>query len=910
MKTIAFAAPCCCSVIMLGSLMVGCGGSDETSQVSSTDPTSAPAAGAPDSMAGGAEPGGVDTANYDAGGAEDMGGPAEGGGPAAMSMSAGAPGMSDPGAGGHDAGGGPPGMSNMAGMAGGAGYAGGADSAAYDPAAMQGEMAGAGLGGTYDGAVGGQYGAGGGGGQPSRPADVRQWTDEQLLAAVDQRDTRVLQAIQMKAESSGGDPAFVQLMTEVLGNSSGDASGAAGQTFSFPGLGGGSPGGLPGAAPLPNGQTPIPPGGASLDPIYRRTRSGQSKAVDSIDRMIGESLLSYVPQAAQGVRTTADNLQNSAANAGGAGPTSVGQNSIGYQPAGPGPAMTQESAAGFPGAAGAGTTPGAEYPGTGYPGTAGPEAMSGYPAGGGADYEGSGYGQTQGQPGGNLQDKDLVEAVVRALVTNNSPQAWTALEGIVAGSVPTPLNADTNTELVIKEVFSSRTPNLTKAEPLLAAAVADSTQNPNANPGTLRILAAIAQHPADYFLNLGTPPPPPPPRGSGPGQNQMSGAMAAGGPGYPGAAMAGYPAAGMATGGAIPGAGMSTQLGGGAEGGFDGGGVDPGGFDGSGEYGPQGPPPPMASAPPLPRIPVAEAALAPVARILWAPSVAAQIAQQLQSAPDPGAVTELLALASTFPSDDVRHSIHDLLQRSHSGGATSLIGSGLFQNISRDPGMLTVLKTLPRERPGTSDGPGGPLPGNANESWTQATQQVVISLRNRLVSVANDPELAFSGLLPVRLHKNAVPERSIRIDVPGRQAELLGDAAPDETTIYFTRVRVVPERMKQMQDIVDHYENRTKGIKHEDRASGILWYDGVKGSSNGTTQTMDVVVEQVKAPAANGAYGAGGGFQAPGGESSFGGPPGGGAQGGGTQFTIDVIVVVTKDPSVAADNAKVTSSSP
>ncbi|MEQ9406757.1 MAG: hypothetical protein RIK87_03485 [Fuerstiella sp.] len=876
--------PRCGAAIVLCCFM-GCGGDDGGAATSATDsdPTANAAAGqSPSTMAGSEVP---TTESYEAGGggAEDYAGADMAG--SAAGYPGGAP---DGGAGYPGAEGGYPGAEGGY-PGGGAGYPGAEGGyPGGDPAMMSGYDPS----GNYE-AGGGAGGPGYGQGQPGRPGDVRQWTDDQLLAAVDERDARVLQAIEARAESSVGDPAFVELMADVVGRTSPDGS--------VPGAAGGP---IPGAAGYPSslqpaqpgGPRPVPPGGAWLEPTFRHSDRPhlQRPYLDSLEVMLGESLLGFSPQAAQATRGAAANLQNSAANA--QNSTAAGYPGGGY-PAAAGAQGYPADGSADPATMSQTMQPGMEgYPGAGYPGGAAmgsdyPNGAPGYPSSG---YEngGSGYGGGN-RPAGNLQNKDLIAAVVRGLVKNNSPQAWTMIEGIVEGTVRTPLSADDNSELVIREVFSAPSPNIQKVQTLLEAAVSNAVRNPGNSAATFRSIAAVAQRPADHFLALGRPAPPPTqPGGPAPGGGRMQGQMA----GYPEGAMAGYPNPGMGAGGAAM-AGYPNDPSAMANPGYEeGSGFS--GYPGTQGMGPGG----AAAPPPFPPVPVAEAAFLPVAQTLWSPSITSQLADLLQAEASLASAGDMLAFASTIPSDDVRHAAFDLLSRSHAEGAESLTSSGLFKVIARDPGMLSVLKALPRERPGQPAGPPG-VPG-PELSWVRATQDMVLSLKQRLADVSDDPNLAFDGLLPVRLHKDGVPERSIRVVIPGPAAEALGDAAPDKTIVYYTRVRVVPQRVKDMQDIVEHYEKRTKGIKREDRARGILWYDGVKESTDGTIQTMDVVLEQVSGGNAGG--GNAGGYEA--GYGGAGAVQGGGGAGGGVQFTVEIIVVVTRNPDKPLQDTSVTAS--
>ncbi len=428
----------------------------------------------------------------------------------------------------------------------------------------------------------------------------------------------------------------------------------------------------------------------------------------------------------------------------------------------------------------------------------------------------------------------------------------------------------------------------------------------------MRFLAALSQNPADHFLMLKKPTPPP------------AAGVADGMAGADGMA-AGMSPNGIPTGGynpnAVPGQPNSARLNNGQPGagynsGMASGGQmseaqmyqedyeeDEAGYGSRGSAGGRQPRAPGS----LPPVRVSDSSMAAVASVLWNRNAVATVTSQLDAAASPASVADALALASTIPSDAVRHSTFALFEKSHAEGAAGMTGSGLFRDVARDPGLLAVLKALPRKRgrkPAASN-INAPAPApDPSESWVAATQDVMLSLRDRLRDVADNPNLAYDGLQRLRLHRGAIPERSIMIKAPDSGAEALGEAAPADTTMFYTQCRLSPQtqaEMRDMQDIADHYEKRSKGIKREDRQRGILWYDGVKVNANGTRETIDVVIEQVGfQPQRN----AGGGGYEDGGGGGFSGAPG-----GAPQFTIEVIVVVTKDPKTPPAAAAVSTAS-
>lgn len=735
----------------------------------------------------------------------------------------------------------------------------------------------------------------------ARPTDVTQWTSEHLLTAVEEKDSAVLQAIQAKAAGSQGDPEFAQLMAQVLQKSSGqqvEAGGpGSGASFGVPGMGslfgGGAPasGNAAGSVPTMPKIAPgsLPPGGAFYVPQPERIIPSPVFGVDSLEMMIGEAVLAYVPQAVQGSRNAAERLQGAAsghdAGGGGMAPNAGGPPSGHDAPsgamnatgAGSGPSG-HDAPSGAMNATGAGSGPsGHDAAGAGaYGPPAAPIGNMSSPEMERMEYEdgaGMGYISGQRQPSGTLQDEELVRTVVQALITNNSASAWTTLKSVINGEIPTPLPGPLNTEIVLAEVFSAAAPNPAAASELLTTATQTIIADPIENASTLRFLAALAQRPTDHFLMLAKSMPP---QAMPPGPNGMnpSGMNAMGAPEQAYAAM------------------MESSMSGEQE--YEGGPGRPGGGRLPG-------PPPSG----LPPVKVSETGMAIVANVLWNKATTMAVASQLQAADAPTSVPDALALASTLPSDAIRHAMFTLFEKTHDQGAAGMTSTRLFRDVARDPGVLTVLKALPRIRSKkpVSAGINAPVAtADPEESWVSATQDVVLSLRDRLRGVADDPSLAFDGQQPVRLHIGAVPDRSIMIRVPGDLSAELGESAPSATTMYYTACRVTPQRASEMQKIVDHYETRSRGEKREDRSQGILWYDGGKLNDDGTRTSMDVVIQQVGfRPQTQGFNGGGAGYEGGGYDG------GGGAPGGPVQYTIEVIVVIARDPKTAPISNEVSS---
>lgn len=949
--------------------LLGCGGdgaddsssdSDSTSTNSGAGGSTAAAGGSGAAAGGGGTPMGMGMDDGGGGGAPMGMEMDDGGGGGAMAMGGMDPGMMT--GGGDPSGGGYPGMemgmddddemnTNMAMMNQMQGGYDGADGSYAD---------GGGPGGGYPGAGGGYPGGSAGqGGGNGLPANALTWNNDQILTAVSQKDARVLQAIEAKS----GDPAFPQLASQILGGASAPAMGPGGFGLGGPGTGGAGGGGLlesllGGGAGPPAGNDPppvprkptgsTPPGGASQQ-RNQLTPSQDRNALDSLDVMIGESLLGYAPQFGgnAGVMAGAQQIGNQLGQQGGRGPGGRGPGGAG--PGGaqggiPGAAAGQPGAfpgqaggqpGAFPGQAG----PGGQYPGMqqggqpgggAFPGQAGPGG--GYPGMGEDEYGGGneGYGQfgggqfggQQGAPlQGNLQQRDLVEAVIKGLVRNNSPQAWALIDQITAGTLNTSLTPEQNSELVLAAVFSAREADPGRATAMLTTAVNQSLASPDNNRGTLRILAGINKSVSSHFMGL--TPQDVRPTQSQPGQQGQPGFTQGGAgmqPGFgagPGmqAGMQPGQGAGQGAGAQYPGQqfpGAQFGPGQGSEsyeeqyGGMDESMAGQGGFGQPGGFGQQGIQPQPAVASAVKPIHVSEALMIPAAKVLWSRNVQTQLTALLKGA----SVTsspELFAYATSMPSKSVRAELFKSFSQSFVDGPGEL--STTFRDYAGDPGILAILKALPRQKSRPTTGAAANAPQTPKEGWIAATEEAVLNLRDRLKAVSGNADLAYTGRPPVRLHKNAVAERSIHIAVPD-PTNPLEDSAPEETKLFYTRVPVQGANDIIMKSIVNHY--RSQGLRREDRPRGILWFDGVRKNNNGTIQTMDVVISQ-NSPRQQqgGAYGDGGGAGFGTGGPGYGGGPGQGGFGqqqGGASYTIEIIVTITAAPDAveATDDAQKT----
>lgn len=339
-------------------------------------------------------------------------------------------------------------------------------------------------------------------------------------------------------------------------------------------------------------------------------------------------------------------------------------------------------------------------------------------------------------------------------------------------------------------------------------------------------------------------------------------------------------------------------------GGAEGGTFDPagGGYPGMpGAMGPGGASPkPGPTGPPLP-----EAALIHSARFLWGPKFTAALVKQLDAAADLGRGNDvagggnLVQIAASVPNSKVRDAVGALFLKCHSTGATALSSDGFFSRDVHDPGMLIVLKSLPRPKVTRAAAQQGVTP----DSWTMASQDLVLALRDRLRDMASKPGKLkpTSESFPVRLHKNAVPEFSGMLSLPGAMGGAMNESAPSVLNVYYLRTSFTPQRPKDQEELLDHYESRTSGQRRADEARGIFWIDGVKNTPSGARRTMDVIIQAASAGGQAGMMsGAGAGAGA---GQGLGAAAGGGAGGSGS-FTVEIIVVDSPEPKRPASASK------
>ncbi len=712
-----------------------------------------------------------------------------------------------------------------------------------------------------------------------RPDNFASWTDENFLDALREKDSRLLDAIDSRVKSAPGDPKVADLLSSLLlasaslpDNVGSNQTGMnpSGMPSDYPGAMGASGGSamptegsrnsrMPGSANSgglapPAGAAPASPNSGAMSPgnsslqMPPQTQSlleaprGRTLAIDSLTLMFAESATAYFQSPAVGAMTRK------------------------------GPAVGGDSSG--TGAPGEYVPPGYSPPGGGGSADASGSAMPGYP---GAEYQGGGYPGGSPQVSGSLDKVQLVEHIVDGLIQNGTPGAWQTLYGITAQTVETPLWPSEAARIVVRGLYSHIDRNPSMIEPIILSLLDGSAQVPaDSRAGALKVTAAVCDLVADRFTGMAVP------SGAqtvaGTAQNMAMGLGMPGGSSMmpPGMEMSGegMPGLPMAGGAAL----------------------------GQTEYAEL-----TSEAPKL-----SETALMHAAGFLWGPKCTDSLVKQLNSAGDlefggdiPGG-GDIVRIAASVPNDRVRNALFALFTKMFASGPGGLSGGGMFKSAVHDPGMLVILKSLPRTKPGRSTADQAvPL-----DPWTHASQDLVLSLRDRLRSLSMVPgKLTPTGdSFPVRFHKNAVAEVAGVLTLPGTLGAGLKDSAPSATKVYYARLTFNPQREKDQNELADHYESRTSGVRRADASRGVLWMDGVKGTQTGTKRTMDVIIQAASGSGQGGGFGSPDGGMASGMTRGVGIGGGGGAAGGA--FSVEIIVVETKDPKNATGEVGQASTKP
>ncbi|MDA0833377.1 MAG: hypothetical protein O2955_09265 [Planctomycetota bacterium] len=808
---------------------VGCGGgSSESSSAPSSASSPPPAAPAGGPMAGGMDPAkGAGAMPPGADGALAAGGPAGAmppGGPAgAMPPGGGPAGAMPPG--GPAAGGGaamPPG-----------GAAGAFPGGAGDPA-----LAGA----ANAGFPGGANAPSGNQAPPTKPLpkNTADWSPDDYHTALQQRDSRLIDAVNHYVEDHPNDPDVAALLVELLETiptlgpissndpqygqkpigidpyaddppaaqpggafpaKAGEAPPAAG---GFPGKAGGPPpaagGGFPGKA-----GEPLPPAGAQqLVPPRFQPQLFQIRSIPS-------------DELAQGPAAGAV----------------------------PGPAGAPIP----PGGAAAGALPGK----AGEPLPANPAAAgAGVPAAGGFPPDGAlppaGAGGAAGMPGGrsqfgNLPLDQLVYAIFDGLAKNNTRESWSALERVLKGDLLTGLPPedviDRMTDVLILNYGGNDHPThqiLENIALLSQGSLFTDSRNLSNNPVAAAIVAKLAFLVPAVMDQLMRPEERRPSRRS----NNSPG----GGFGSP----AGSPAA--------AGAGFDAKAGG------------PGAAGGPAGAGPMEGRNPDGSEIEKPLIVVPDDKLPNVTRLIWSDLLINMTAAIANQQSERGLITNdtQLALATSLPFDAVRSAVFNNLSTHYAMAAEDGIPKS-FVDTARDPGLLVLLKLLPRVDPeaGNAAARRGSIKSlqerASKEHWFNLSKTAARTFSDRMYAAAlADPGTNTNDTpAPIKLHEGANVTAEYLMNWPEDIEDRVGITNDSPMTVHYVRVELTVKEAGN-KDLQKHYRSQTSKPRFSDYDTEDegKWYDALHTGITPTRKRSIDVFFTLTSALGRGGPGAGG----------------------------------------------------
>lgn len=294
---------------------------------------------------------------------------------------------------------------------------------------------------------------------------------------------------------------------------------------------------------------------------------------------------------------------------------------------------------------------------------------------------------------------------------------------------------------------------------------------------------------------------------------------------------------------------------------------------------------------------VTEAIVTKARLLLWSKPCIDAVAGALQQAGDLTAADGLLKLAAGIPAEAVRDAEFAFFQKIHSTGSDSLNTSGFFLTAAHDPGLLAVLKSLPRARASRDD-----EGQSAMDSWALSSQQMVLTYVDQLRAMSQAPGSRLSPNqkgFPVRPHRNAEFDFTGMIRLTPNPANP-AEASIAETRVYYARASFSPKKARDSEDVMKHYKSAVSGVQRSDQTRGLTWLDGGKAGGSGTRRSMDVIIREgtVGTPGGGADGGRMGGMAGPtGGEFAGGGAMGGGA---GGNYVIEVVIVEIADPQPEA----------
>ncbi len=306
---------------------------------------------------------------------------------------------------------------------------------------------------------------------------------------------------------------------------------------------------------------------------------------------------------------------------------------------------------------------------------------------------------------------------------------------------------------------------------------------------------------------------------------------------------------------------------------------------------------------------------------LWSAELVASVQGQLVNVASLSADLPSALMASTMPLDSVRTELYNVFKKSSEEGPNALGSSGLFQDIVFEPGLLAVVKLMPRKdrplpattpgntaRPNSRTGYGTTRPTLPNsvaddtakkeqaaQEWMTLSEGLLRALCARLKATAASVDV---NDLPIKVHPDARVTVSYRFEWPTEAAKKMSGVTLDPIKVYY----VCLEQKARPNGVLGFYKHwMPNATVHE--LEKDIWAESFRPVPNSDQrQSIDVLIERpesaVEPPAVQQPLG-----QQPGTRQPLLKPP---VKQQDEDLVIEILVIELKDPLPASASEETT----
>lgn len=246
-----------------------------------------------------------------------------------------------------------------------------------------------------------------------------------------------------------------------------------------------------------------------------------------------------------------------------------------------------------------------------------------------------------------------------------------------------------------------------------------------------------------------------------------------------------------------------------------------------------------------------------VACQLWKADLARAIDARRSTVRSMEEARDWFLLAATVPRSDVRSRLARLLERRWEEGPPVARSSGSEgrETLVVEPGILTVLRSVRRGRPGANPNSvkaraSGQRPSAANKDpWLDFEGSLVQDFCRRFLEAAVQPNHGAEekkptpaageaeSLLPVALHPQAEVVAQYRVRWPGDHAAKLAAISPDPMDVVYLRI----EQKARPMNVRGHYAKVLKGPGIHPITDGV-WLETLLATKDGASRSIDVLL--------------------------------------------------------------------